>query len=179
MSEKRPKSEAEEISRFRAVVVAALRAKQLSRGSQPRIELDDKKHKDTTIALEEVRRGLIAFTQSTVTNVHELMKHSETSLERSFGVIRQEEAFGSFQRDEGVMNGLRMLTRPKGPAEANVFYSQRSHGPTYRWHYDEHLDKWHVARVDTSLWSSHELCNARWQSIPEKLKTQLNEHYLE
>ena len=45
-------------------MVAALRVKQLRRGSKPRIEMDDKKHKDTTIAMEEVRRGLISFTPS-------------------------------------------------------------------------------------------------------------------
>ena len=58
-----------EISRFRAVVVAALRAKQLRRGSKSRIELDEKKHKDTSIAMEEVRRGLITFTQFVVPHV--------------------------------------------------------------------------------------------------------------
>jgi DNA-directed RNA polymerase omega subunit len=52
------------VSRFRAVVVAALRVKQLRRGSKPRIEPDDMKHKDTRIAMEEVRRGLISFTES-------------------------------------------------------------------------------------------------------------------
>jgi DNA-directed RNA polymerase omega subunit len=52
-------------------VVAALRAKQLQRGSKPRIELDDKKHKDTSIAMEEVRRGLITFTPFVVPQVHE------------------------------------------------------------------------------------------------------------
>jgi DNA-directed RNA polymerase omega subunit len=51
------------VSRFRAVVVAALRVKQLRRGSKPRIEPDDMKH-DTRIAMEEVRRGLISFTES-------------------------------------------------------------------------------------------------------------------
>ena len=51
------------MSRFRAVVIAALRVKQLRRGSKPRIELDDKKHKDTSIAMEEVRRGLINLAQ--------------------------------------------------------------------------------------------------------------------
>jgi len=61
MSDYQPQS-GEEISRFRAVVVAALRAKQLRRGSKPRIELDHKKHKDTIIAMEEVRRGLVNFT---------------------------------------------------------------------------------------------------------------------
>jgi len=71
MSESRPKSGPGEISRFRAVVVAALRAKQLQRGSRPRIELDDKKHKDTSIAMEEVRRGLITFTQFVVPHVYD------------------------------------------------------------------------------------------------------------
>jgi hypothetical protein len=51
-------------------VVAALRVKQLRRGSKPRIELDDKKHKDTSIAMEEVRRGLISFTQFALPHVH-------------------------------------------------------------------------------------------------------------
>ena len=70
MSASRQESGPGEISRFRAVVVAALRAKQLRRGSKPRIELDDKKHKDTSIAMEEVRRGLITFTQFFGPNVH-------------------------------------------------------------------------------------------------------------
>jgi DNA-directed RNA polymerase omega subunit len=63
MSDSQPKGAPGEISRFRAVVVAALRAEQLRRGSKPRIELDGKRHKDTSIAMEEVRRGLIIFTQ--------------------------------------------------------------------------------------------------------------------
>jgi len=63
MSDSRPESGPVEISRFRAIVIAALRAKQLRRGSKPRIELDDEKHKDTRIAIEEVSRGLIPFTQ--------------------------------------------------------------------------------------------------------------------
>lgn len=69
MSEIRAESGPEEISRFRAVVVAALRVKQLRRGSTPRIELDDKKHKDTSIAMEEVRRGLINFKEFTAPHV--------------------------------------------------------------------------------------------------------------
>ena len=63
MSESWPESGPGGISRFRAVVVAALRVKQLRRGSKPRIEPDAKKHKDTSIAMEEVRRGLINFTE--------------------------------------------------------------------------------------------------------------------
>ena len=79
-----------------------------------------------------------------------------------------------------VMNGLRMFTRPdKGPVEDNVFYSQRSRGPIYRWHYETQLAKWHVARVEVSDWTSHGFCAARWQSVPQELKAQLREHYVE
>ena len=78
------------------------------------------------------------------------------------------------------MNGLRIFIRPdRGSVENNVFYSQRDRGPIYRWHYENHLARWHSARVDGSHWSAHELCNARWQSIPEALKAQLSEHYIE
>jgi len=51
-----------EISRFRQIVIAGLRAKQLSRGSKPRLTLDAGSHKNTSIAMEEVRQGLITFT---------------------------------------------------------------------------------------------------------------------
>jgi DNA-directed RNA polymerase subunit K/omega len=51
-------------------VVAGLRVKQLRRGSKPRIELDNKKQKDTSVAMEEVRRGLMAFTQFVESHVH-------------------------------------------------------------------------------------------------------------
>jgi len=80
-----------------------------------------------------------------------------------------------------MMNGLRMFIRSdkKDWGEHNVFYSQRSHGPIYRWHYESHLAKWQVARVDASNWSSHELSTASWQSVPQMLKAQLNEHYIE
>jgi hypothetical protein len=79
------------------------------------------------------------------------------------------------------MNGLRVFIRSdkRGLVEDNVFYSQRSHGPIYRWHYEEYLGRWNVARIDTSHWSSLELCTARWHSVPQKLKTQMNEHYVE
>ncbi|HEY0378015.1 MAG TPA: DNA-directed RNA polymerase subunit omega [Pyrinomonadaceae bacterium] len=49
-------------SRYRLIVVAALRSKQLLRGSPPRIEVDMQRRKDTSIALEEVKRGLVPFT---------------------------------------------------------------------------------------------------------------------
>ena len=79
------------------------------------------------------------------------------------------------------MNGLRMFIRPdnKDSVGNNVFYSQRGHGPMYRWRYEKQLAKWHVARVDASHWNSHELSTASWQSVPQNLKAQLNEHYVE
>ena len=77
-----------EISRFRAIVVAALRAKQLRRGSKPRIEPDDQKHKDTSIAMEEVRRGLISFTQYAVRHVRDpnAARDLKTEAEQSLAV---------------------------------------------------------------------------------------------
>jgi DNA-directed RNA polymerase omega subunit len=49
-------------SKFRLIVVAALRSKQLLGGSLPRIEVDLRRHKNTSLALEEVKRGLVPFT---------------------------------------------------------------------------------------------------------------------
>jgi DNA-directed RNA polymerase omega subunit len=49
-------------SRYRLIVVAALRSKQLQRGATPRIEADTQRRKTTSIALEEVKRGLVPFT---------------------------------------------------------------------------------------------------------------------
>ena len=50
-------------SRFRLIIVAGLRAKQLLHGSKPRIEADKKRHRHTSIALEEVKRGLVPFSR--------------------------------------------------------------------------------------------------------------------
>ena len=49
-------------SRFRLIVVSALRSKQLQRGALPRITADPLKRRNTSIALEEVKRGLVPFT---------------------------------------------------------------------------------------------------------------------
>ena len=48
-------------SKYRLIILAAKRSKQLQRGAQPRIEIDPLKHKPTRIALEEVMRGKIHF----------------------------------------------------------------------------------------------------------------------
>jgi len=49
-------------SHFRLIAVAALRSKQLLRGARPRIDADPLRRRNTSIALEEVKRGLITFT---------------------------------------------------------------------------------------------------------------------
>jgi DNA-directed RNA polymerase omega subunit len=51
-------------SRFRLIVVAGLRTKQLLHGSAPRIAADLTKRRNTSIALEEVKRGLVPFTSA-------------------------------------------------------------------------------------------------------------------
>lgn len=49
-------------SKYRLIIVAAKRSKQLQRGARPRIDMDVQKHKPTRIALEEVQRGKVPFT---------------------------------------------------------------------------------------------------------------------
>jgi DNA-directed RNA polymerase omega subunit len=49
------------VSRFQLVILAAHRSKQLLQGAQPRIVADRLKRRNTSIALEELRRGLIPF----------------------------------------------------------------------------------------------------------------------
>jgi DNA-directed RNA polymerase subunit omega len=48
-------------SKYRLIILAAKRSKQLQRGARPRIEIDPAKHKPTRIALEEVVQGKVLF----------------------------------------------------------------------------------------------------------------------
>jgi DNA-directed RNA polymerase omega subunit len=50
-------------SRFRLIIVAGMRTKQLLHGSKPRIEADKGRRRNTSIAVEEVKRGLVNFTK--------------------------------------------------------------------------------------------------------------------
>ena len=52
-------------SRFRLVLVAAQRSKQLQRGALSRIGADPKRRRPTSIALEEVKQGLVPFINNT------------------------------------------------------------------------------------------------------------------
>ncbi|HEY5883109.1 MAG TPA: DNA-directed RNA polymerase subunit omega [Pyrinomonadaceae bacterium] len=49
-------------SKYRLIILAAKRSKQLQRGASPRIDIDTLKHKNTRVALEEVMRGRVKFT---------------------------------------------------------------------------------------------------------------------
>jgi len=60
LTEKAPPPEID--SKYRLIILAAKRSKQLQRGARPRIEIDPLKHKPTRIALEEVIQGRIHFT---------------------------------------------------------------------------------------------------------------------
>lgn len=48
-------------SKYRLILLAAQRSKQLQRGARPRVEMDTLRHKHTRIALEEVQSGKIVF----------------------------------------------------------------------------------------------------------------------
>ena len=49
------------VSRFQLVILATHRSKQLILGAQPRIAADRLKRRSTSIAIEELKRGLIPF----------------------------------------------------------------------------------------------------------------------
>ena len=53
-------------SKYRLIIVAAKRSKQLQRGAKPRIEIDTQKHKSARIALEEVIQGKVPFQIKTI-----------------------------------------------------------------------------------------------------------------
>jgi DNA-directed RNA polymerase subunit omega len=64
--EAKAESPAPEIdSKYRLIILAAKRSKQLQRGARPRIDIDTLKHKNTRIALEEVMSGRVNFTVNT------------------------------------------------------------------------------------------------------------------
>ena len=48
-------------SKYRMIIVAAQRSKQIQRGARPRVEMDPQRHKPTRVALEEVMRGKVNF----------------------------------------------------------------------------------------------------------------------
>jgi len=53
------------VSRFQLVLLAGMRSKQLFKGAHPRIPADPLRRRNTSIALEELRRGLVPFAGQT------------------------------------------------------------------------------------------------------------------
>ncbi len=48
-------------SKYRLIIVAAKRSKQLQHGAKPRVDTEGQKHKNTRIALDEVKNGKVPF----------------------------------------------------------------------------------------------------------------------
>lgn len=48
-------------SKYRLILIAAQRSKQLQKGAHPRVEADPRKTKPTRIALEEIKKGKVGF----------------------------------------------------------------------------------------------------------------------
>lgn len=48
-------------SKYRMIIVAAQRSKQLQRGARPRVEMDPQLHKHPRVALLEIEQGKIDF----------------------------------------------------------------------------------------------------------------------
>lgn len=78
------------------------------------------------------------------------------------------------------MNGLRVYIKTESKELAsgeNIFYSRRGDGPIYCWRYEAAPGHWRVARMHASDITARELRVASWKSVPEKLQSQLGEHY--
>jgi len=56
-----PKTQGVIDSKYRMIILAAQRSKQLQRGATPRVELDPRKTKPTRIAMKELENGKIIF----------------------------------------------------------------------------------------------------------------------
>ncbi len=48
-------------SKYRKIILAAQRSKQIQRGADPRVDMDTRKHKSTRIAMKELDEGKIEY----------------------------------------------------------------------------------------------------------------------
>jgi DNA-directed RNA polymerase omega subunit len=48
-------------SKYRLILLAAQRSKQLQRGALPRVDVDTRKHKSTRVAMREIEEGKVNF----------------------------------------------------------------------------------------------------------------------
>ena len=56
-----PKTQPDIDSKYRMIILAAQRSKQLQRGATPRVEADPRKTKTTRIAMKELENGKVNF----------------------------------------------------------------------------------------------------------------------
>ena len=59
--ENAPKVQGDIDSKYRMIILAAQRSKQLQRGATPRVEADPRKTKTTRIAMKELENGKVHF----------------------------------------------------------------------------------------------------------------------
>ncbi len=58
-------------SKYRKIILAAQRSKQLQRGATPRVDMDPRKSKSTRIAMEELEEDKIGYELTPVAGVNE------------------------------------------------------------------------------------------------------------
>lgn len=61
-------------SKYRMIILAAQRSKQLQRGANPRVDMDPRKSKSTRIAMRELEEGKVDFELTTSTTAAEESK---------------------------------------------------------------------------------------------------------
>jgi len=60
-AEAKPRVNPEIDSKYRMIILAAQRSKQLQRGANPRVDMDPRKSKATRIAMKELEKGKVDF----------------------------------------------------------------------------------------------------------------------
>lgn len=60
-AENEPRVNPEIDSKYRKIILAAQRSKQLQRGANPRVDMDPRKSKATRIAMKELENGKVDF----------------------------------------------------------------------------------------------------------------------
>ena len=58
---KKPSETTENDSKYRKIILAAQRSKQIQRGADPRVSMDPRKSKSTRIAMKELDEGKIEY----------------------------------------------------------------------------------------------------------------------
>lgn len=56
-------------SKYRKIILAAQRSKQIQRGATPRVDMDTRKSKPTRIAMRELEEGKIEFEETPISGV--------------------------------------------------------------------------------------------------------------